>query len=137
MHSTTRKSKYKLRRIGKFNYSLTIPPTIVAYLGGYDENKEFFYKCKEGKLIVSSEADKQDSKIPGWNLELNSVFPFAKKDSNIIGYDSINKSYFCYIDLDIQYGPLNNCVDYMKQNNIDIPKPILASLKKYIFETFN
>lgn len=128
----TRKSTYKLRKIGKFNYSLTIPPTIVEYLGGYDKDNEYYLFCKDGNVIISNNADPTTNDVEGWSLELNTMIPFIRKNNVIIGYNTTIKSYVCYIDGEPVYGQLDQCINYVESLNISVPKVLITALKRYI-----
>ena len=129
-----RKNNYKLRKIGRFNYSLTIPSTMVDYLGGYDSDKHLYLHCKNGNIIISNNneiSNKHD--IRGWRIEFNSLIPFIRNNNYILGFDMVIQSYFCNVKEEQFYGSLENCVAFMNKYMV-VPSSAIKLLSNYVKE---
>ena len=134
MHRITRKSKYKLRRIGKFNYSLTIPPTMVEYLGGYQEDMELSLRCEDGNIIISKDAVNNDIKIEGWEIYLNTFSPFIRNKEATLAFESNYGAYLVLHNTNTYSGNLNECIGLLSSKGIDVPKTVVSALSKYVNE---
>ena len=137
----TRKESYKLRKIGKFNFSLTIPPSVADYLK-VTEGDELYLHCCNNDVILSTKnimdkLKKEDITLDGWKLELNSLCPFIRYNNVFFGYSVENESYFC-ITPNNNYMQLANKTTCLKriefECNINPPNKFKELLDEYIFK---
>lgn len=143
----TRKNTYKLRKIGKFNYSITIPPVIAEYIGAIDpttkelKNVEYYLNCINGNIVISNDelTDIKGSYINtnenGWRISLNMLLPHIYYDNNVFGYSTEHCCYLCITPKCpyIRYGTKIECLESLQQDSkIQPPQNYISSLSNYV-----